>query len=786
MNGIRLDATKIFTRHRITLPKESQIKGENIVFNALIKEQVQIAFKNEYSRNWNGLYYFHDPEDNEEYIYNCFEPFFANKAFPCFDQPDLKASMRLCTITPEKWLVITNEYYEEIYPGREALSGKLKAVKFPEFLLNLINEPCTLRVFKPTEEISTYLYSITAGPYKEYSGKSEKGLPPLRIFARQAMAKYMDKVAENVFSYTINGLNFFKEFFNSPFPYTKHDQIFIPDFKYDGMEHAGAVLLNEKFIRKDVLSKYDMMSLAETILHQVSHMWFGDLVTLRWWNDLWLNESFAVFMAFLALSKAKGFEIFHLEAWTVFRKELVEAYREDQERTTHPIETPVNNTEEAENLFDSITYWKGASVLKQLYYFLDESVFRQGIMEYFVKYKGKNTDLADFIGCMKVALKKFNKEADLNNWVDLWLTKKGVSQLKPEMKFFNDVITDFNIIQTTSTYGDNVCRMHRLDIALYDSAFTETLISSAYVAPQPSCSIKSIIGKPKPFAVMLNVNDFTYAKVQLDDISLNAFQHCMTLIPNELTKTLIWQSVWDMVRDGLFGASTFLKFVATQIAQENSVHIFNLALDYATVTVTEYVPDKYKPEEASKMFEAIKTRILSEKGVDNKRHLLKHITEFAYTIGSKKVLLDWLKNQESILGIKIPLPIRYEIIKLLYKAKEDNIPMEEKKELLEKELSNDKSEEGVYAQLACTASLPDPKIKEKLWNWYKDETVKESEQVLLASMSSFWCWEQMDILEKYAKEFFGGVWIFLQILFYRWTMCSRHAQDIMRSATSSC
>ncbi len=676
--------------------------------------------------------------------------------FPCFDQPDLKARMTLTTITPEKWVVLSNEQTEELQTQKAAILAKLHSAKLPEFLLKLIAEPYSLRVFRPTEEISTYLYALIAGAYKEYKARQEKDMPPMRIFVRQAMAKYMDKLQEGIFNSTTNGISFFREFFNSAFPYQKYDQIFVPDFKFDNMEHVGASVLNEKFIRRDVLTKADRQALAEVILHNVSHMWFGNLVTLRWWSDLWLNESFAVFMATLALSKARGFEEFHLEAWTVFHKNLVRAYTEDQERSTHPITTPVNTTEEAEFMFDSITYWKGASVLKQLYYFLGEEIFRSGIQLYFVRHKGKNTELKDFIECMKNALSSHKREEDLNNWVELWLTTKGVSQLKPEIKFYNNLITDFNVVQTASIYGDNVCRMHRLDIALYDESFSEVIIPSVYVAPQPSCSIKAVVGMPKPFAVMLNVNEYTYAKVQLDETSLAAFQQYMSLLQNELTKTLIWQSVWDMVRDGLFPASAFLSFVSNQVAQENRVHIFGLALDYAVITIKEYVPDKYKLDEATKLFDTVASKILSDKGIDNKRHLIKYAIEFAYTTKCRDQLLKWM-NDPNTTGLKIPAQHRYEIIKLIFREKERSI--EEKNQLLEKELENDRSELSVHAKLACEASLPDGKTKEKLWNWYKDEAAKESEPMLLASMSSFRCWEQNDLLDKYAKEFFGDVWI---------------------------
>lgn len=687
-------------------------------------------------------------------MYSCFEAFFANRAFPCFDQPDLKASLSLITVTPEKWVVVSNEYEELTDFNKGSIAGRLKELDFPDFLIKNIPEPYALRRFRKTEVISTYLYAFIAGSYKEFKRKQEEGLPPMRILVRKSLEKYMVHHYDEVFAYTSNGIKFFREFFGSPFPYRKYDTIFVPDFKFRAMEHLGAVIINEEFLAKDIMTQLDKHALADIVLHQASHMWFGNLVTMKWWNDLWLNESFAVFMATLALDKAKGFESFHLSAWRVFHKNVAVAIKEDQERTTHPVTTCVVTTEEAENLFDSITYWKGASVLKQLYYFLGADVFQIGVKEYFSRYKGMNTELKDFISCMRTALKIQKEEADLNYWVDLWLTKKGVNELRPEIKYKNGVITEFNIVQTSAINGDNVYRMHRLDIALFDEGFGESIIQSAYIAPQPICSIKSLVGRPKPHAVLLNVNDNAYAKIHLDDDSLAAFQEHMMMISNDLTKLIIWQSVWDMVRDGISPVSNFLTFVHKQVEVENEPLIFSLALDYTLNAIKAFLPDQLKIQEASKIFDMIVAKIHSEKGVDNKRHLMKYVTEFAYTTKQRELLQSWLQKSGEP-GLQLSQQNRYAIIKLIFREKDKSL--EEKENLLKSEREKDKSNEGLRAELACHASLPDPAVKQKLWNWYKDENATETESLLFASMSSFWCWEQAEIMDKYINEFCEAV-----------------------------
>lgn len=712
-------------------------------------------FKNAYSKNSNGLFSFVDPEDNEHYIYSCFEPFYANHMFPCFDQPDLKAPLQLSTITPEKWVVISNEHEEQFDRGKESIRAKLNSLRVPEYLLRELRDSYVLRVFKQTPEISTYLYGVTAGMYKEYKpAVDEAGFPPMRLFARQSMNKYVAKMSEEIFKYTKDGIAFFREFFNSPFPFRKYDQIFVPEFKYNGMENVGAVIYKEDYLAKEIMTKIDKQMLAEILLHQVSHMWYGNLVTMKWWNDLWLNESFAVFMAYLALDKAKGFEQYHLSAWTMFHKNLSTAYIEDQTSSNHPIATPVNTTEDAETIFDSITYWKGASVLKQLYCYLGEDVFRSGIQEYFIKFKSKNTELRDFIQCMKLGLVNHKKEADLDAWVDLWLKKKGVNELTPEIEIENGVIKKFTVHQTWAKNGEKVCRMHKMDIALYADSWAEEIYPLTLIEPQPTCTVPSLVGLPKPHAVLLNVHDNTYAKIYLDPGSRKPFFTHLCFIDDVLTKLVIWKSIWDMLRESMISIREFMQLVVSQLSSENEVLILTLSLDYALKVISEYIPNDFKTKEASAIFEEIIKKVGKDKGVEHKRHLIKYAIELAYTKEQRGLLLHWAMEKEDI-GFKLSQENKYAIIKLIFRSQD--ISMEEKTAILEAEVSKDKSIQGIKARLACRASLPDPKIKEELWNWYIKEDHSESEQNILASMSAFWCWEQSELLEKSAQMFFNDV-----------------------------
>ncbi|MFP5459873.1 MAG: M1 family metallopeptidase, partial [Bacteriovoracia bacterium] len=374
-----------------------QRTGSLTIARKLLKPEttIVIAFTNTFSKESSGFQRSVDPIDGGEYLFTDFEPYYAHWLFPCFDQPDLKARYTVQVTAPVDWKVLHNE------PALEAkVEDKLQTV-----------------VFKTTPLMSPYLFFLGAGPFEEW--RDTYGDLPLVIYARKTLAPYMDE--ERLFETTKKGLKFFNDYFGTPYPYSQYGQIFIPEFAWGGMENPGAVALNERNIYRGAVTKSRLEGRDNLILHEMAHMWFGDLVTMEWWNDLWLNESFATYLASIAQDRAMGSE----GTWMSFLSTKNWGYWQDQLLTTHPIETPVPDTRATKANFDGITYAKGASSLKQLHFFVGEEGFRLGLQDYFKKYAFKNTRREDFIQSIAVASKK-----DLTVWTKQWLQTAGPNPVK--------------------------------------------------------------------------------------------------------------------------------------------------------------------------------------------------------------------------------------------------------------------------------------------------------------------------------------------------------------------
>src|SRR6185312_5421090 len=371
------------------LPKDALRAGENVV---------EVSFTHPYSVDGSGLYRFQDPEDERVYLYSNFEPYAAHRLFPCFDQPDLKATYALSVDAPAAWTVVSTSRER----GIEA-SGRRR-----------------VWTFEKTPRLSTYVFSVHAGPYHVWT--STAGAIPLRLFARESLARYVD--ADEWLDVTRRGLDFYGQYFDLPYPFRKYDQLIVPDFNEGAMENVGAVTFGERYVSRSTQTLDEREEAADTILHEMAHMWFGDLVTMKWWDGLWLNESFATYMA--ALSRARATR--YTRAWQTFFGDMKEwAYREDQRETTHPIEAVVPDTGEAFANFDGITYGKGASVLKQLAFLLGENEFRDGVRRYLKDHAYGNTEESDFFGAMTRA-----SGQDLSAWRKDWLDAAGVNTVRAD------------------------------------------------------------------------------------------------------------------------------------------------------------------------------------------------------------------------------------------------------------------------------------------------------------------------------------------------------------------
>lgn len=539
VNGEAWSADKVSSRYdgsRVELKISELAKGQN---------RIEIAYAHPYSKTGNGFYRFKDPLDQKVYLYTNFEPYYANQLFPCFDQPDLKASYEVTVEAPEEWQIISN------MPEREKnkLDGRM-SWQFP-----------------PSPVFSTYLFALMAGPYKSWKDDAD-GIP-LRLFARESLAKHVDPA--DWFRVTKKGLEFFSDYFGVPYPYGKYDQILVPDFNAGAMENVGAITFTENFVYQSRPTEDDKKDRADTILHEMAHQWFGNLVTMRWWNGLWLNESFATYLASVAMECTKlypgatqGF-FSGMKRW---------AYAEDSLVTTHPVETSVLDTSVAFSNFDGITYGKGASALKQLHFWLGDDDFKEGLHRYFLKYANRNTALADFMNSMAQS-----SGQSLTTWQTAWLQTTGINTLETAYTCGeNKRIESFTLTQSAGSEG-NTLRPHRTRIALYYKTGDGSLLKSPEVHDVTytgaETAVPLLIGKKCPDFVFPNDADYDYVKVSLDAHSLKSVLDSMNSMSDSLTRHILWHTLWEMVKDGKLPADEYASAVVKHLPREKNKTILS-------------------------------------------------------------------------------------------------------------------------------------------------------------------------------------------------------------------
>jgi len=392
----------------------------------------------EYVTDCQGVHYFHDQQDGTEYVYSELETNFCHIWFPCFDQPDLKARYELLAAVTQDWTVIsTCKNLPIVTPESEGYGKTIDyfglnkdSAMFQTFGASKFH----VFQFEKSPPISTYIYSVVAGPFVEFHPEPESVDPkvPMRVFCRKSLAKYLERQKEDWFRVTREGIRYYSEMFDTPYPFSKLDQVFAPDYNMGAMENVGCVLYRDQYVRRDEeWTQVRKENIYNTILHEISHMWFGNLVTMKWWDDLWLNESFANMISYMCQDEAKGLEDLTL-SWNIFIDENFNGLATDQKDTSHPIATDCKTTSDAEDIFDGISYGKGASFLHQLVFFFGKDMLKEGLKTYFQKYSFKNTELKDFITEMEQAAKKMGLDKEINfvEWTDQWLKTPGCCEIK--------------------------------------------------------------------------------------------------------------------------------------------------------------------------------------------------------------------------------------------------------------------------------------------------------------------------------------------------------------------
>jgi aminopeptidase N len=704
--------SKSYNNWFITLPAAQLTQGKN---------SVTIDFTRKHSTNGEGLHRFKDPVDDRVYLYSHFEPAAAQQMFALFDQPDLKATFEMTVSAPQDWTVFSAMREDNI-----TKQGDINIWHFPQ-----------------SEILSPYNFSLHAGPYRMW--KDNSGKYPLRLFTRQSVANQI--TPKHWFTYTKQGFEFFDDYFGIDYPFKKYDQVLVPDFLYGAMENAAAITFAEgSFLTNGEMSQSRRERLANVIMHEMAHQWFGNLATMNWWNGLWLNESFAAFMATLATSEATEFT----NAWrTFYAGGKQSAYRADQRVTTHPIEVPVPSTANAFDNIDAITYSKGASVLNQLRYLLGEKTFQQGIHNYLSGNAYKNAVLDDFIDSLAKASGK-----DLTQWQQEWLYQAGVNSIEANYQCKQGKITTFELLQTADV-SQPTLREQKVQIALFASnnpGFSLTK-KVAVIYQGKTTKVDALIGSNCPDLVYPNYQDWAFVKVNLDQRSFNTTQQYLAQIQDPLLRSMLWQSLWDSVRDGKLPLNEYLAVAIDNAPLEQDYTTLGQVLRQIESAKTYLnkalgAQNNYTKATALQLEEITWQSTLANS--DNKnmqRRWFNSYINFANSESALDNLYKLLTGQHSLENLVISQDIRWDIIAQL--SRFNHIMSAE---LITNELTKDASDTGEKSAIYAQVSAPLASVKKTWLAKIQQQNSKMPFSKLRKAMSALYPSEQNHFSEQTAEE----------------------------------
>ena len=692
-----------------------------VLDGALLRERntVRIRYTNIFDRTGAGFHYFADPVDGQEYVYTNFEPYEAHRLLPCFDQPDIRARLRLSVTAPPEWTVIANTRETETMT---AADGRLQ------------------HAYAETPPIATYLFAVIAGPYERFTSRWED--VPLNFYARRSLRPHID--SDELFEITRQGLAYFSEFFDCPYPFDKYDQIFVPEFNAGAMENVGAITFSERMVFRDPPTDLQRLNRAEVILHEMAHMWFGDLVTMRWWNDLWLNESFATYMAYLAMSGATRF---HERAWQAFHSRMKAwAYHQDQLATTHPIAGAVPDTDATFLNFDGITYGKGAAVLKQLAATIGLDGFRAGMRHYFDTYAWKNTTLRQFLGALEHGAGR-----DLQEWSRLWIETEGLNTIEASWQANGEVSA--LAVEQRAESDHSTLRPHALQLALIAEVADEPVVRDALPVQidGPRTVIEEGIGRPAPVCVFPNYNDHAYVKIILDAQSRDYVRERIERFRDPLLRQQLWRTLWDMVRDQQFRSTDYLALVRDKIVFEEELELIDTVLGNAQAAIAWFVPESRRVVEADALFEVVHERLFAAPDQNRRIAWARAAVATAQQPATVSRMLEMIDRGTGISGFELDQDMRWS---LAVKQVAYGIPGGQ--ERITRERERDPSDRGQRAAARAATAAPDADHKARAWEQFIHDR-DASLHMVGAAMDGFLWTHQADLLDPYVGRFLDEV-----------------------------
>lgn len=710
LNGRVLDAGA-FDGHRLALDGLARRNELRVVADAV------------YQHNGVGLHRFVDPVDEQTYLHSQFEPFDAHRVYACFDQPDLKAPLSLTVDAPLGWVVVSNGAVEQRPPDGQAGTWR----------------------FATTPRLATYVTAVVAGPYRRLTDRH--GDIELGLYCRQSMARHLDP--DEVFQLTKQGFDFFTAAFAYPYPFGKYDQLFVPEFSMGAMENAACVTFSESYIFRSKVTDAKRRRRAEIVLHEMAHMWFGDLVTMRWWDDLWLNESFATYMSYDGLVSATRFT----DAWSDFAYDMKAwAYRQDQLPSTHPVVADMADTDSVENNFDGITYAKGASVLRQLVAWVGRDAFIQGLRAYFPRHEYGNAELADFLAALEEGSGR-----ELRAWAKEWLQTAGVTTLAPEIELDDDGRYRSVTLVQTAPPAHPALRPHRIALGMYDlraDGLTrrDRVELDAFGA---RTGVKELVGRPAADLLLVNDGDLAYAKVRLDERSVDNLTRHLGAVTDPLARALCWGAAWDMTRDAELPARRWARLVSEHAEAEGDVGVLQQLLAQAAVAIDRY-GDSANRTPARSNFAEVAYSALQRAAPGSDRQLVwaRCFASTAEDRGQLALVRRLLGGELELPGLAVDTELRWHLLSCLAAA---GVVGEE---LIAAELQRDPTDLGARHAAGARAAQPVAEAKAKAWT-----ALLEDHALPLATMRAlvggFWQPGQEGLLERYIDrypEVLPGVW----------------------------
>jgi aminopeptidase N len=716
LNGRELNPGDVVTGARITLPDLARDNTVTIVANCT------------YMNTGEGLHRFVDPVDDETYLYTQFESADARRMYACFEQPDLKATFQLTVTAPDHWQVISNAPTPVPVPAGDGAATWN---------------------FEPAPRMSTYITALVAGPYfvvrDEYVGPN--GTYPLGVYCRASLAEYLD--SEDIFELTKQGFAFFEEQFGVPYAFTKYDQLFVPEFNAGAMENAGCVTFLEDFVFRSRVTQAAYEQRANTILHEMAHMWFGDLVTMKWWDDLWLNESFAEWASHHANVHATRFP----EAWTTFANlRKAWAYRQDQLPSTHPIAADMVDLDAVRVNFDGITYAKGASALRQLVAWVGESEFLAGLHQYFAKHAWGNTELADLLTELEATSGR-----DLSEWTREWLQTSGVNLLRPVVEINDDgTYTSVSIEQEPPSAPEGIAptlRSHRVGIGLYDIDGDALDLRERIEVDVtgPTTAIATLAGKPRADLLLLNDGDLTFAKVRLDDTSWSTATSHLGGLEDSLARAVIWGAAWDMTRDAEVSTGDFVQLVLSGLEAETDIGVVQGVLRQARMAIDQFAADPHRTEYLIRFADrTLDLAQSAEAGSDRQLAFARSFAGSANTSEHLAIVEGLLDGTTTWDGLVVDTDLRWFLLLQVISAGSRGA------DAIDAELARDDTATGRRQAAMARASIPTREAKDWAWNEIFDNTELPN-AMLEATIGGFLDRSHCELTDPFIERYFAAL-----------------------------